>query len=89
MFCSVLLGAMDTNKRKTETSLKFTFEVMENVNRRLDARTSKRSATKGLEILELTLIKRLKVGTVTNSQGHFKTAFANKEDKELAERCRY
>jgi hypothetical protein len=46
---------MGKYKRKTERSLKFTAEVMENINRRLEAGESKRYIAEYLKIPESTL----------------------------------
>jgi hypothetical protein len=53
-----LLETMGKYKRKTERSLKFTAEVMENINRRLEAGEIKRSIAEYLKVPESTLRKR-------------------------------
>jgi hypothetical protein len=75
-------------KRKTERSLKFTAEVMENINRRLEVGESKRSIAEYLKVPESTLRKRLSMGTVPTSLGRFKATFSDEEQKELAEYCK-
>jgi hypothetical protein len=53
---------MGKYKRKAERSLKFTVEVMENINRRLEAGESKRSIAEYLKAPESTQRKRLRWG---------------------------
>jgi hypothetical protein len=79
---------MGKHKRKTERSLKFTAEVMENINRRLEAGGSKRSIEEYLKLPVSTLRKRLRMGTVPTSLGLFKAAFSDEEEKELAGYCK-
>jgi hypothetical protein len=79
---------MGKYKRKTERSLKFTAEVMENINQRPEAGESKRSIAEYLKVPESTLRKRLRMGTVPTSLGRFKATFSQEEEKELAEYCK-
>jgi hypothetical protein len=79
---------MGKSTRKTERSLKFTVEVMENINRRLEAGESKRSLAEYLKVPASTLRKRLRMGTVPTSLGRFKATFSDEEEKELAEYCK-
>jgi hypothetical protein len=79
---------MGKYKRKTERSLKFTSEVMENIKRRPEAGESKRSIAEYLKVPESTLRKRLRTGTVPTSLGCFKAAFSDEKYKELAEYCK-
>jgi Zn-dependent peptidase ImmA (M78 family) len=58
---------MGKYKRKTERSLKFTTEVMENINRRQEAGESNRSIAEYFRVPESTLRKRLRMGTVPTS----------------------
>jgi hypothetical protein len=80
-----LLQTMGKYKRKTERSLKFTAEVMENINRRPEAGESKRPIAEYSKVPESTLRKRLRMGTVPTSIGRFKATFSDEEEKELAE----
>jgi hypothetical protein len=72
---------MGKYKRKTERSLKFTAEVMQNINRRLEAGESKRSIAEYLKVLESALRKRLKIGTVPTSLGRFKATCSHEKEK--------
>jgi hypothetical protein len=86
--CFSLWEATGKDKRKTDRSLKFTTEVMHNVNRRPRAGESKRSIDEDLGVPESTLRKRSKLWTVPTSLGRFKATFSNQEEKELADYCR-
>jgi hypothetical protein len=68
-------------KRKTERSLKFTAEVMENINRRLQAGKSKRYIAEYLKVPESTLRKMLGMGTVPTSLGCFNATLLDEEEK--------
>jgi hypothetical protein len=72
---------MGKYKRKTERSLKFAAEVMENINRRLEAGESKRSVAEYLKVPESTLRKRLRMGSVPTSLGRFKATCSDEEEK--------
>jgi hypothetical protein len=48
--CIFLLEAMGKYKRKSERSLKFTDEIIEHINRRLEAGESKRSIAEDLKV---------------------------------------
>jgi hypothetical protein len=72
---------MGKYKRKTERSLKFAAEVMENISRRLEAGESMRSNAEYLKVPESTLRKRLRIGTVPTSLGRFTAMFSDEEEK--------
>jgi hypothetical protein len=83
-----LLRLWTSTRGKTERSLKFTAEVMKNINRCLDAGERKRSIAEDMKVPESTLRKRLRMGTVPTSLGRFKATSSNEEEKELAEYCK-
>jgi hypothetical protein len=61
-----------------EGTLTFSEEVMESINQRLEAGESEPSLSADIKVLESTVRKRFKMGTVPASLDHCKALFSGK-----------
>lgn len=75
-------------KRKSTRQLKFTKELLAEIAEKIKNGRSKRSVAREYNINESTLRKRLKLGTIPNSLGRFKSVFNSEKELELVERIR-
>lgn len=76
---------MGKYKRKTNRTLKFTQELLDEARRRIGEGKSKRSVADALGVNESSLRKRLKSGTVPVCLGRFKPVFTADQERELAD----
>ncbi|CAH2008014.1 unnamed protein product [Acanthoscelides obtectus] len=76
---------MGKYKRKSDRSLKFTQEIIDQARDRIAKGESKRSVAKSFHVNECTLRKRLREGTIPSSLGRFKPVFSQAQEKELAD----
>lgn len=79
---------MSKYKRKSERSLKFTAEILQEARERIDRGESKRSVAASLGVNECSLRKRLKVGTVPATLGRFVPVFSPIVEEDLANHIR-
>lgn len=79
---------MGKYKRKTNRTLKFTQELLDEARVRIDQGQSKRSVANALGVNECSLRKRLKLGTTPVTLGRFKPVFTSDQEKELADHIR-
>ncbi|KAJ8935133.1 hypothetical protein NQ318_015788 [Aromia moschata] len=75
-------------KRKTDRTLRFTPELMEQIRDKLRKGESKRSIAKDLGVAESSLRKRLKSNTIPTSLGRFRPTFSVEMQEALATHIR-